>query len=988
MKIRKIKNFRVLINFFTLFVIGLVFALPSVVHAETIQSTLVTNSSIKDIWNTILFVANIPIIIVVVVVAFAEILRLKIDTYGFKKVLPTLLLAIIAAQFSYLVCKLIIDVANMIMTLFTDNRVLSQLAVASGNNYKGAILTGLKASITKIIPAPNFSDYTTIMTDFEAGFKILVYLILSVLVLIMALMFIVRIYTVYFLVIVSPAAFMALSLPQTKTYFTRWWDLFFKWTFMPVVSVFFLWIAAVYNAHPIKTGSIDSFITSSIVTIACFYFAITVPYKMGGAIMALAGKYPIMGAKLRAKKVQQKWIDPNIKSMKDKASRWYYSQSGKKLGEEGANWFNTTVGAAARKSQRNEKIRAAEARAVEGAKNSAQREAFGGKHDQFMSVEEQAKWGKYFDDIESDFGEWEWKQKDLEAKYRQTKEGQAATDRSTQYKLRMQATESELKNEHSKSMTKAYSRDQSFMEGDNGHYGRMLEKALNAQSDSFALEAAEKKSLADSFQTLEGNAYLLDIALQGIKDWQETFDQLAKEATTKTDPDEKAVIQAQMDEAQKYIDQNIADYNTTITKLYEKNYDKGKKQWKGRSHSFSRMVTNDEDGSLRGIKTDADGNIISIDYKQARTLADVNGLSEFVVDSDGNFVLDSEGRKIKNDSYSMFNDRRTKRLSIISKEELASTAGKRTAEGSIEEIETHPGTYGEAIRKLIITNKPSGLTEGEVRKTTAEIANIMNGSGDINSSSFSNNHSWLVGQFAAVAAENNEDGTIARNRLAEMTKATMTKLGNVSQLTNTARSELEKDYREAAQTALETEKATRAAAGSAPMSDDEAKKFVENKYKTDVEALSMDNARYSKELADKIRGRMREELKISTMPPNLQEMWDKRLNVEFDENGQFQVDLKLDVANDKDAQDLSNFMKNTLTTTLNAAYRSALGEAKSGYVSAARNIVTAGKIETGRDKEDFGGYDQIKQKLAKAKKDAEAKIAEEKKKMSGGGTTP
>lgn len=278
--------------------LALFLLLPEIAHAETIQGTLRDNEQIKNLHNGLMNIINIPIILIIVAMAFAEMLRFKIDTYGFKKVLPTLLLAIIAAQFSYLICKMIIDLANMTILLFLDPKFLGD-ASSLPAKYAATFSTNLFS------PGPDWPNFTYAMF-FDLLLQILFMFAGSVLILVLCFLFLVRSWMIYLLVIISGAAFMMLAFPPTKTYFNKWWSEFLKWTFLPVPSVFFLWLGALFLKNPIVTSSWLSIpFMSAIIAIACLVAAITMPFKMGGPIMAKFWQYS--GAQFATKKAKDYW---------------------------------------------------------------------------------------------------------------------------------------------------------------------------------------------------------------------------------------------------------------------------------------------------------------------------------------------------------------------------------------------------------------------------------------------------------------------------------------------------------------------------------------------------------------------------------------------------------------------------------------------------------------------------------------------------------
>lgn len=232
--------------------------------------------SVADVWHALLNLVNGFVIIVIIVVAFAEILRLNINTYGVKKMLPTLIFAVIAANFSFLFCRLMVDFANIVMAGIIHGTSGTALTDVMNGGKSGGWAN------------PNNTAFDGMSTSGGGGtvfwFGIVQLLLIAsgVIIYILAFLFFIRLWLIYFLVALTPLAFMATALPQTKSLFNQWWSNFFKWTFMPVVSVFWIWLGAQWLS---TMGSNMGWFLQILFGGVCFYLAITTPFKMGGAIM-------------------------------------------------------------------------------------------------------------------------------------------------------------------------------------------------------------------------------------------------------------------------------------------------------------------------------------------------------------------------------------------------------------------------------------------------------------------------------------------------------------------------------------------------------------------------------------------------------------------------------------------------------------------------------------------------------------------------------
>ena len=287
-----------LLGFLALFLL-LVF--PLTVHAEGVYSVLASTDpgsfggQVQQIWKQLLNVVNSLVVLILILVAFAEMLRININTYGVKKILPTLILAIIAANFSFMFCRLIIDVANVSLTF---------VKCIGDPTGCGATLTTttsgnpILAGDAKLLELTGFTWESIQKSLLGSLMQNIILFVEAVLLLCLAFLFIVRNWVLYALVIFSPIAFMAMVVPQTKKYFNQWWTMLIQWTFMPLVSFIFIALANKF-AGVIPTAGL----MSSVFVGVCLYAAITMPFKLGGNVMQ--SFYKMTGAKHLAGKTRE-----------------------------------------------------------------------------------------------------------------------------------------------------------------------------------------------------------------------------------------------------------------------------------------------------------------------------------------------------------------------------------------------------------------------------------------------------------------------------------------------------------------------------------------------------------------------------------------------------------------------------------------------------------------------------------------------------------
>jgi|GEM_PF-4591672 len=290
--------------------------LTSSINVTSLRAVLVdpnndTNKAVTSTWQTLMTAVNSLIILLLVVIAFSEILRININTYGFKKIMPTLILAVIAANFSFMLCRLMLDFSSVALTFFSANGKFNcaymlpwPFSSAPGHQWSGfgGLFLGILVDLIALATACLFYA--------------------------LAFLMIMRNWVVYFLVAVAPLGMMTMVLPQTKTMFNQWIQNLFRWIFMPVVSIALVWLGAQFSdlVSPGSTGAVMGTVFMGV----CLYFALTLPFKMGGPIAAAWGNL--------AKKTWGKTGGA--------ATKWAYGTASKKVKEIAGNyasgmWDNT-----------------------------------------------------------------------------------------------------------------------------------------------------------------------------------------------------------------------------------------------------------------------------------------------------------------------------------------------------------------------------------------------------------------------------------------------------------------------------------------------------------------------------------------------------------------------------------------------------------------------------------------------------------------------
>lgn len=202
--------------------------LYGVVMAFMDVKPMLTGGPLYDVWNAIRSLANLVFVAVFLVVIFSQVTSLGISTYGIRKALPRLVIAAILVNVSYLICALAIDLSN-----FLGHSVYSFIyGYAQSLNNFGATqiswadittaLFGASVGGSLLIGGIWFSVATggSLAAAIFTLFGMLISLALSLIVAMLILVSRQALLVIFTLI--SPFAFVALVLPSTEKWFSKW----------------------------------------------------------------------------------------------------------------------------------------------------------------------------------------------------------------------------------------------------------------------------------------------------------------------------------------------------------------------------------------------------------------------------------------------------------------------------------------------------------------------------------------------------------------------------------------------------------------------------------------------------------------------------------------------------------------------------------------------------------------------------------------------
>jgi hypothetical protein len=283
-----------------------------------------TNEGLRAIWGVMRNLANLGFALIFMVIVFANILSINIDAYTIKRMLPRLVAATVLVQFSFLLCGLVVDIGNV---LGGGIQQLIQVAVKSatnidvGSNPRGWVsaVGGIVAGVASMAIMAAIGLATTALLVVSA--------VLGLLAMLVTLML--RQLLISVLIVLSPLALAALVLPNTESFFKKWYKTFLNAVMMyPLIMLILsvsgaLSVVALNQNVPGPSSKISEILMGALPIFA--FFSIPATFKMaGGAIGKVYGSLSGSATGLKSGRIAQ-----GVKEARNEKLQVKYATSGR-----------------------------------------------------------------------------------------------------------------------------------------------------------------------------------------------------------------------------------------------------------------------------------------------------------------------------------------------------------------------------------------------------------------------------------------------------------------------------------------------------------------------------------------------------------------------------------------------------------------------------------------------------------------------------------
>lgn len=272
------------------------------------QQNFINVETVSKGWTIVRDLCNMFFILVLLLIAFATILR--IENYKMKQWLPKLIIMAVLINFSKTICGLIIDFAQVIMLTFVNSFIEGGAArivdVFQINKF---------LSVEVYTKARAMGAIDVVLSLLAGLFALIVTLIVMI---VFTVILAIRIVLIWVYVILSPLAFLLSAFPQGQQYASKWWSEFTKQVIIGPILAFFLFLALTTASTSVKTfkdgGQLilsdqnstlnqatrvcasanqffcDQNLTVYIITICLLIGGLMVSQQMGGVLGSIAGK--------------------------------------------------------------------------------------------------------------------------------------------------------------------------------------------------------------------------------------------------------------------------------------------------------------------------------------------------------------------------------------------------------------------------------------------------------------------------------------------------------------------------------------------------------------------------------------------------------------------------------------------------------------------------------------------------------------------------
>lgn len=257
---------------------------------------------VRTIHGQILGLMNAFVILVLIALALLTITQVQVSTYSLKKYLPALVVSVVLANASFFATLALLETTGALSRVFFDQDTVGLQSASDAANQVGQY-----EQTFKVFALGEGNEYTIMTSTNSQGDTVvdlgkvlrgllfgIALLVAAVLLLWLGILFMIRPLILLVISAISGLAFFGAGFPLLNFVWKRWSKLAFNWAFMPVVSLFWIWLGAQF--FQVSEGLLGSGLGVIQQVIAfgagiyCIWLALRTPFSMAGEAKALVDK--------------------------------------------------------------------------------------------------------------------------------------------------------------------------------------------------------------------------------------------------------------------------------------------------------------------------------------------------------------------------------------------------------------------------------------------------------------------------------------------------------------------------------------------------------------------------------------------------------------------------------------------------------------------------------------------------------------------------
>ena len=219
--------------------LGTLIFVPLLNETMKLQGGDIAGGVILTGWTFVRDIVNMFFILFLIVIGFGTIL--KIESYNYKKLLVNLVIMALLVNFSLVIGRIIIQIADIAQFNFLPaNDLPGQPSGTTGVNYLfKSLSTAHVGNILDGFRAFSFSSDEAVAATFTLVFQFILEFSVILTFGALAVFMLIRTVALWILLIVSPFAYALAVLPATSSISKKWWSNFIKYVlFAPIIAFF------------------------------------------------------------------------------------------------------------------------------------------------------------------------------------------------------------------------------------------------------------------------------------------------------------------------------------------------------------------------------------------------------------------------------------------------------------------------------------------------------------------------------------------------------------------------------------------------------------------------------------------------------------------------------------------------------------------------------------------------------------------------------